>query len=482
MSPKNPACVLLAVLVSLLAGSTGHAQTVWYVDDDAEGNNTGTSWQHAFTSLQSALDVAQSGHEIRVAQGTYKPDPTGLEEPRLATFQLVNGVAIRGGYAGVLAGDPDLRNVRLYETILTGDIGVEGSYADNCYHVAVGGATDESAVLDGFTITGGNADGAAYESNGAGVYVSGGSPSIMDCTFRANLASDGAGIAIWHSSSPAVENCRFVCNTASAWGGGLHIASDCHPEVSDCVFMHNCAQGGGGVGLLGSVMYPQFTNCIFERNSATLGGAVACIGGDPCPHLRNCTFFANVAADYGGAVGVRYGGSPMLVNCILWGNVDAHGTGQDSQLFVPEGESAEVDYSCIQGWDGTLGGTGNIGDYPSFVSGCYLAQVLAGQATDSPCVDTGDPSAELVAGTTRTDGVQDAVVVDMGYHFAGPACLGDVNGDELRNFSDFTQFSLAFKASWQDPHFEPHADLDGDGLVNVTDFTIFSQGFGLPCP
>jgi len=47
---------------------------VIYVDDDAAGANNGSSWANAFNYLQDALEVAESGDEIRVAQGTYKPD------------------------------------------------------------------------------------------------------------------------------------------------------------------------------------------------------------------------------------------------------------------------------------------------------------------------------------------------------------------------------------------------------------------------
>ncbi len=39
----------------------------------------------------------------------------------------------------------------------------------------------------------------------------------------------------------------------------------------------------------------------------------------------------------------------------------------------------------------------------------------------NPCVDTGDPTSSMVAGTTRTDWIQDAGVVDMGYHHEIPA-------------------------------------------------------------
>jgi probable HAF family extracellular repeat protein len=95
-----------------------------YVDDDASGANNGSSWDDAFNYLQDALTAVWDGDEIRVAQGIYKPDQGEGVTPgdREATFQLINGVTIKGGYAGTGAPEPNARDIELYETILTGDL------------------------------------------------------------------------------------------------------------------------------------------------------------------------------------------------------------------------------------------------------------------------------------------------------------------------------------------------------------------------
>ena len=117
----------LAVLAVILpaAGEPAFAQTVRYVDADATGPTLdGASWCSAFTSPQDALAVASFGDEIRVANGTYKPDQGAGQTAgdRTASFYLVNGVALRGGYAGCGAADPNVRNFATFETILSGDL------------------------------------------------------------------------------------------------------------------------------------------------------------------------------------------------------------------------------------------------------------------------------------------------------------------------------------------------------------------------
>ncbi|MHC4558298.1 MAG: hypothetical protein ACYS80_13455, partial [Planctomycetota bacterium] len=161
---------LMLIVVSLCPLVSGK---VIYVDDNAAGAHNGSSWTDAYPCLQNALVDVVSGDEIRVAQGTYKPDRHLVISPRLgsqiqssgdrtAMFQLISSVTIKGGYAGFSETDPHTRDIKLYETILSGDLnGNDGTNftnnGDNSYHVVTGSGTDATAVLDGFTVTGGNA-------------------------------------------------------------------------------------------------------------------------------------------------------------------------------------------------------------------------------------------------------------------------------------------------------------------------------------
>jgi hypothetical protein len=119
----------------------------------------------AACDLQYAIGIANSGDEIWARNGTYLPT-TGTD--RSISFTLKNGVAIYGGFNGTET-DISQRNPEVNVTTLSGDIGINGDASDNSYHVVAGVGLDSSAVLDGFTITAGNANGASQYSNGAGM-------------------------------------------------------------------------------------------------------------------------------------------------------------------------------------------------------------------------------------------------------------------------------------------------------------------------
>ena len=91
--------LILACVAMMISPANAN---IIYVDANSTGFPLGTSWQYAYAYLQDALAVAQPGDTIRVAQGTYKPTD-GVFNPQVgreATFNLLTGVAIEGGYHG----------------------------------------------------------------------------------------------------------------------------------------------------------------------------------------------------------------------------------------------------------------------------------------------------------------------------------------------------------------------------------------------
>jgi hypothetical protein len=156
----------MILLILSATVSTAGARTI-YVDADASPGGDGQSWETAYQYLQDGLGTSVSGDEILVAGGIYRPDtnagnPTGTGD-RFATFELKDGVTIKAGYAGFGEADPDVRDIEVYATVLSGDLlGDDGqglaNNSENSHHIVTGSGTNGTAVLDGFVITAGNAN------------------------------------------------------------------------------------------------------------------------------------------------------------------------------------------------------------------------------------------------------------------------------------------------------------------------------------
>jgi hypothetical protein len=225
---------VLFVCVCLCAAAGAQQEVrVLYVDDDAAGIGDGSSWHDAYRYLQDALADAAGRTkpvEIRVAQGVYWPDRRVGITPgdRGASFQLCNGVTLLGGYAGARAGrwgSGDQRDIEVYATVLSGDIKKSG----NSCHVVLARATDESAVLDGFTITGGGGWGTDC-SNGDRfpMTVESGAPIVRHCLFVGN---NGVGLSIRRGATPTLEECEFDGNEVAS--------TESSPIISACRFVHS---------------------------------------------------------------------------------------------------------------------------------------------------------------------------------------------------------------------------------------------------
>jgi predicted outer membrane repeat protein len=287
-----------------------------YVDASATGNNDGSSWANAFTTLTAALASDTSLERIDIAGGTYYPTASS---DRTASFNIPDGLAIYGGYAG--ASIPGYRDVATSQTILSGDINGASSSANYSYHVVTLNNVSSSTILDGVTITDGNANGTGAAGEGGGILMTASSPTINNCTITANSANNGGGVYATSSSSPTFNNSDISSNGMVSSGAAFYIDSGTL-TLTDCTIENNftSATGYGAI-----VDYPVgniiATGCTISSN--TVGGfnfnspntltltddtfsqnshTSAITAAYGTANLTSCTFTSNSTLYNGGAI------------------------------------------------------------------------------------------------------------------------------------------------------------------------------------
>ncbi|HEY3322160.1 MAG TPA: Ig-like domain-containing protein [Planctomycetota bacterium] len=455
---------------------------IFYVDASAPPLGNGLSWGTAFNDLQAALDMAEPGDEIRVAQGIYKPSKqTNPSLPRTATFQLIAGTTMRGGFAGIASPEPDSRDLAVFGATLSGDIGTTGDNSDNCYHVLSASGDMQNGAVDGFTITAGNANGASPFNSGGGAFFSlVNNLAITNSLFSTNCADSRAGAMYNDRSSPTIVRCAFTGNTAVNANscGGMFNDNNASPSITDCTFSGNTGNDGGGiynfnysspaitncifrgnVGNYGAGMFnylyssPTVVNCVFDANTANYSGGGMYNQNGCSPAIANCTFAGNDATAHDGGGMYNYDASPVVTNCIFWGDT-AGGAGPE---ICDSSSSTIVAYTCVAG--GYIG-TGNISSDPLFVNPLGTDGIAGTEDDDlrlragSPCIDAGQNAAVPsgvttdLAGNPRfaedpdaaNTGSGTAPIVDMGAYEGAlrPVALGDsyvVGSNEILSVS-----------------------------------------------
>ena len=317
-----------------------------HVNAVATGNNDGSGWLHAYTDLQLAL-ADPNCSEIWVAAGTYYPDST---DP-LASFHLKDGVAIYGGFAGSepYPTDLDLRDLVTNETILSGDIGTPGDSTDNSHHVVNGSGVIDTAVLDGFTITGGYNLTAPVAVEGAGIYIYQGTPTLRNLVVTNNFASgNGGGLYIGASpNNPILTNVRFENNQSSLNGGGMASVSGSLLSMADVTFTQNTASGDGG-GLYNEESTVKINTGSFNENisdgNTPLSGGGGIYSTSGYLIMTDISFINNNARRNGGGLLSYEGGFEINVGTFA-GNTTTLGNG--GGLYADSRVAADISLANV---------------------------------------------------------------------------------------------------------------------------------------
>lgn len=388
-------------------------------------------------TIQAGLSAAASGDTVLVAPGHYKER---IVWPSRDGIRLLSEL---GPDTTVIDAD-------------TGDYGIRLS------------SGTRATVIQGFLVT---------NSRIAGIYCQSASPSILNN----RLARCGQhGLYLSYADNVLARgNEVYGCIQDSVQnyqeGAGIFVSgssSSAHPEVCYNYVHHDSLGGayysmGAGIYCSGSgLIYQNWVDSNYIRGYSWLGygyGGGICLEGTGAHPLvfNNLVTGNKVDAWYkfGGGIYVEFSPSFVFNNTVVgnictsggypeggglyneycttavWNNVIAQNTaGSGSGMYNADYGSSGI----VSGHNDFFGNTlyncamgpGDITLDPLFTAGMhgayYLSQTLAGQPSNSPCLDAGDTllstlplslDSLLHAWTTRTDSAPDAGVLDIGYHY-----------------------------------------------------------------
>ena len=382
----------IIAILAVLAGVAASRARIITVDDDGPAD---------FNNIQAAIDDANDGDTVLVADGTYTGDGN-----RDIDF---HGKAI----TVISENGPE-------NCIIDCNGSVEEPHRGFYFHSGEG----PDSVLSGITVTHG------YAVEGGGIYCDG-NPSIENCIIARNAAGLGGG-GMWLDAfyvPLTIRNCAVVGNTAAYDGGGAGVWIGNPLTFEACTFAGNSAEVGGGLSCLqgNSVL----RNCIFWSNTATYGPEISSDNPNTMPPFTNVDIYY---CDLEGGQGGVYDGSVDW----MYG-INFHEGSMDVDPCFADTDNDDYHLKSQAGrWDANEGGWKT-------------------DEVTSPCIDAGDPISPVGLEPFPNGGI-----INMGAYagtseasksyFAEPVCetivAGDVNGDCIVDYRDFCIMAL----HWMEEH------------------------------
>jgi hypothetical protein len=409
------------------------AQTTRYVS--STGHFDGSSWANASSDLQLTINQSQPGDQIWVAAGTYYPNREANQPDVLSptdrdnAFVLKSGVKIYGGFAGTeteLSQRPQsLLTVNMAQSsVLSGDFNNDdqtfGSGSElmftgrneNAYHVVLAIGTEDTPIsgetlLDGFVITGGNAN--AWESLDINGY---------------NLSKQWGGGIVNVYSNAIYKNITVRTNSADLGAAGMYnFHSNIKVTNSALILNLNSYEYGGG-GFYNEQSDLTATNVLIAGNAASSGGGIVNNNNSESV-LTNVTIANNHVYYFGGAIHNSQGSGSAVRNSILYGNSSQFRPTENGTIANHESE-ATFAYSLVQGsgdstnWNEAYGNDegNNIDTDPLFTNNFEDFTLLSG----SPAIATGSTTFYATGVTPDLSGISTDMVgnprifngIDMG--------------------------------------------------------------------
>lgn len=202
---------LIFICMCLIFVIPSQARTIT-VDDDGPAD---------FDNIQAAVDDANDGSEIIVADGTY----TGTGNRDIDFLGKAITLRSESGPESCII---DCQNLS------------RAFYFHN--------GEDANSVLDGFTLTNGSA------ASGGAISCSGSSPVIANCIITSNragsLSGSGGAVLCGEYSCPTITNCTITGNSAGT--GGAICCYESIASMSNCILSDNLAEIGSEIAITSS--------------------------------------------------------------------------------------------------------------------------------------------------------------------------------------------------------------------------------------
>lgn len=296
-----------------------------HVDQNNEGTQDGSTLR-PYRTITAAVAAANSNDAVLVARGTYM-GPVRVEGKTLT---------IRGGYFGGSAST--------YMGGTPGDFSASNPAANNttiegvAMNAVVLLIESGASILEGFSIRGGGgAREDAFRTQGGGVYVDGGAPTICNNIIEDNHCENpeqetfGGGIYTRSADTTIINNIirsnRVGTNDQTGWGRGAGITcSGGNVQILDNDIEGNIAEGDHG-----GALYIFSPNALIQGNRITgnevgrnlgygWGGGIIIFNPGAFATIRFNEISNNFSGGRGSGIFIDDGADALVEHCLIYGN------------------------------------------------------------------------------------------------------------------------------------------------------------------